>query len=147
MSIVSRSPSPQREPKPGEMDIDKYDEYVPGFAREVITAETRLKPSNKGFAMLAKMGWSEGQSLGISGDGVSYLLSANSEWYTEPHEGRTDPIPFAIKADSSGLGKMSYDMKRIEETVAQRRALDAERQQNETQEQRQAREVSSIISL
>jgi hypothetical protein len=51
------------------MDIEKYDEYVRGPAREVITVETRIKSSNKGFAMLAKLGWSEGQPLGLSADG------------------------------------------------------------------------------
>ena len=55
------------------MDVDnsisKYDEYVRGIAREVITVETKIKPTNKGFAMLAKLGWTEGQPLGVSGDG------------------------------------------------------------------------------
>lgn len=71
ISIVSRTPSPA----PADaMDVDpddlsKYDEYVQGTPQEVITVETRIKPTNKGFAMLAKLGWSEGQPLGISGDG------------------------------------------------------------------------------
>lgn len=74
ISIVSRSPSPNT------MDVDqdhihKYDEYVRGPAREVITVETRIKPHNKGFAMLAKLGWTEGQPLGLSGDGWSTLSS------------------------------------------------------------------------
>jgi hypothetical protein len=51
------------------MDIDTYDGYVHGPAREVITVETRIKSTNKGFAMLAKLGWSEGQPLGLSADG------------------------------------------------------------------------------
>ena len=51
------------------MDLDKYDEYVKGVAREVITVETKIKSDNKGFAMLAKLGWSEGQCLGLSEDG------------------------------------------------------------------------------
>jgi hypothetical protein len=55
------------------MDVDsglsRYDEYVRGAAPEVITVETKIKPTNKGFAMLAMLGWSEGQPLGISGDG------------------------------------------------------------------------------
>lgn len=56
------------------MDIDKYDEYVARPEQEVITVETKIKPSNKGFAMLAKLGWVEGQPLGASGEGnlVSY---------------------------------------------------------------------------
>jgi Wiskott-Aldrich syndrome protein len=52
------------------MDVDKYDEYIKGVAREVITVETKLKPDNKGFSMLAKLGWSEGQPLGLSSDGA-----------------------------------------------------------------------------
>ena len=67
MSLVSHSPSP---PPPDSMDIDKYDEYHRGAEREVITVETKIKPSNKGFAMLAKLGWVEGQPLGLSTDGM-----------------------------------------------------------------------------
>lgn len=52
-------------------DLPKYDEYVRGTAREVITVETKIKPTNKGFTMLAKLGWIEGQPLGLSGDGSS----------------------------------------------------------------------------
>lgn len=120
---MSRTPSPQ--PQDG-MDVDndlpKYDEYVRGTAREVITVETKIKPTNKGFTMLAKLGWIEGQPLGLSGDG------------------RVDPIPFQIKQDLTGLGKTNHDVRMIETTVAQRRGLDSERQQKETESQRRARE-------
>jgi Wiskott-Aldrich syndrome protein len=51
------------------MDVDKYDEYVPRPEQEIITVETKIKSSNKGFAMLAKLGWVEGQPLGVSGEG------------------------------------------------------------------------------
>ncbi|KAI0034905.1 hypothetical protein K488DRAFT_24662, partial [Vararia minispora EC-137] len=119
ISLVSRSPSP---PSPHSMDIDKYDEYVPGYAREEITVDTKIKPTNKGFAMLAKLGWTEGQPLGISG------------------EGRVDPVPFYVKRDLTGLGKISQDVEMIETTVSQRRGLDSERQQRETVDQRRARE-------
>ncbi|KAG6891418.1 hypothetical protein C0992_007197 [Termitomyces sp. T32_za158] len=88
-------------------DIHKYDEYVRGVPHEVITVETKIKPSNRGFAMLEKLGWSEGQPLGISGD-----------------------------------GKISQDVRMIETTVSQRRGLDSERQQKETEDQRRAREES-----
>jgi hypothetical protein len=57
------------------MDIEKYDEYVKGIAREEITVDTKIKSTNKGFAMLTKLGWTEGQPLGISGDGLLDLLS------------------------------------------------------------------------
>ncbi|KAH0838599.1 hypothetical protein J3R83DRAFT_6920 [Lanmaoa asiatica] len=119
VSLVSRTPSPH----PGDViDINKYDEYIHQAPREVITVETKIKNTNKGFAMLAKLGWSEGQPLGLSGDG------------------RVDPIPFQIKNDLTGLGKINQDVRMIETTVSQRRELDSERQRKETQDQRRARE-------
>jgi hypothetical protein len=61
-SILSRTPSPA----PDDIgSLSKYDEYVRGTPREVITVETKIKPTNKGFAMLTKLGW----SVGLSGDG------------------------------------------------------------------------------
>ncbi|KDQ63861.1 hypothetical protein JAAARDRAFT_65852 [Jaapia argillacea MUCL 33604] len=105
-----------------DASIDKYDEYHQGFEREVVTVETKLKPTNKGFAMLAKMGWTEGQPVGLSGDG------------------RVDPVPFYVKHDLTGLGKTGQDVRMIETTVSQRRGLDSERQQKETEEQRRLRE-------
>lgn len=71
---MSRSPSPQPDRDVQMKDIDLYDEHVRGTAREVITVETRIKSSNKGFAMLAKMGWTEGKPLGLSGDGRNLFL-------------------------------------------------------------------------
>ncbi|KAG6832217.1 hypothetical protein H0H92_004182 [Tricholoma furcatifolium] len=120
ISLVSRTPSPA--PMDVDGDINGYDQYVQGAPREVITVETRIKPTNKGFAMLTKLGWTEGQHLGLSGDG------------------RLDPIPFHIKSDLTGLGKTSQDVRMIETTVSQRRGLDSERQQKETEDQRRARE-------
>lgn len=67
VSLVSRSPSPVPQ---DQMDIDKYDDYVRGPVREVITTETKIKNTNKGFMMLSKLGWVEGQCLGLSQDGV-----------------------------------------------------------------------------
>ncbi|RDB29590.1 G patch domain-containing protein 8 [Hypsizygus marmoreus] len=122
ISIASRTPSPPPDAMDVDTDLSKYDEYVRGPAREVITVETKLKATNKGFAMLAKLGWSEGQPLGISGDG------------------RVDPIPFQVKRDLTGLGKTNQDVRMIETTVSQRRGLDSERQQKETEEQRRVRE-------
>ncbi|OAX39439.1 hypothetical protein K503DRAFT_645085, partial [Rhizopogon vinicolor AM-OR11-026] len=123
VSLVSRSPSPP----PDTMDIEKYDEYVRGPAREVITVETRIKNTNKGFTMLAKLGWSEGQPLGLSADA------------------RVDPIPFQVKNDLTGLGKTTQDFRMIETTVAERRKLDSERQRKETEDQRKTREASIIV--
>ncbi len=73
MSLVSRSPSPALPGADGDVDmedVNKYDEHVRGYALETITVETRIKSTNKGFGLLAKMGWVEGQPLGLSGDGA-----------------------------------------------------------------------------
>ena len=55
------------------MDIDKYDEYHSAPPREAITVDTRIKSTNKGFAMLSKLGWTEGTPLGVSGEGMAIL--------------------------------------------------------------------------
>ncbi|KAI9512646.1 hypothetical protein F5148DRAFT_950562, partial [Russula earlei] len=121
MSLVSRSPSPVAQ---NQMDIDKYDDYVRGPVREVITVDTKIKNTNKGFEILSKLGWVEGQPLGLSKDA------------------RIDPIPFHVKNDATGLGKTNQDFRMIETTVSQRREMDSERQRNETEEQRKAREAN-----
>ncbi|KAH7345180.1 hypothetical protein B0J17DRAFT_638705 [Rhizoctonia solani] len=121
ISIVSRSPSPPpRNDK--EEDISVYDRYIRGPTHEPVTVNTKISSTNKGFGMLAKMGWKEGEGLGASG------------------QGRTDPIPFLVKLDALGLGRSSHDERIIESTVSQRRELDSERMVKETEEQRKARE-------
>jgi len=76
VSLVSRSPSPVAH---DQMDIDKYDDYVRGPIREVITVDTKIKSTNKGFKMLSKLGWVEGQPLGLSQDGVLSPLNHSAE--------------------------------------------------------------------
>jgi hypothetical protein len=76
VSLVSRSPSPVAQ---DQMDIDKYDDYVRGPVREVITVDTKIKSTNKGFKMLSKLGWVEGQPLGLSQDGVLSPLNHSAE--------------------------------------------------------------------
>ncbi|CAE6429474.1 unnamed protein product [Rhizoctonia solani] len=121
ISIVSRSPSPPpRNDK--EEDISVYDQYIRGPVREPVTVDTKISSTNKGFGMLAKMGWKEGEGLGASG------------------QGRKDPIPFLVKLDALGLGRSTYDERIIESTVSQRRELDSERMIKETEEQRRIRE-------
>lgn len=76
ISLVSRSPSPVAH---DQMDIDKYDDYVRGPVREVITVDTKIKSTNIGFKMLSKLGWVEGQPLGLSQDGVLSPLNHSAE--------------------------------------------------------------------
>jgi Wiskott-Aldrich syndrome protein len=61
------------------MDIDKYDDYVAGPVREVITVDTKIKNTNRGFKMLSKLGWVEGQCLGLTQDGVPSPLNHPAE--------------------------------------------------------------------
>ena len=136
ISLVSRTPSP---PPQDQMDVDKYDEYSRGVEREIITVDTKISSSNKGFAMLAKLGWVEGQPLGLSADGMPYLSTLGPTLISLV--GRVDPVPFVMKNDFTGLGKNTQDVRMIETTVSQRRELDSERQTKETEDQRKAREV------
>ncbi|GJJ09421.1 hypothetical protein Clacol_003643 [Clathrus columnatus] len=117
VSLVSRSPSPKLD------DIMSYDEHHPAPEKEIITVDTKIKSTNKGYALLSKLGWSDGQPLGRSKDG------------------RVDPIPFYIKNDLTGLGKRAQDERMVETTVSHRRELVSERQIRETSEERQSREV------
>ena len=50
-------------------DVYKYDKYARGYEKEVVTVDTKIPSSNKGFGMLMKLGWVEGQGLGATGDG------------------------------------------------------------------------------
>ena len=52
------------------LDVNLYDEHVKGVEREIITVETKIKSTNRGFTMLAKMGWTEGTPVGLSGEGL-----------------------------------------------------------------------------
>jgi len=73
--------------------------------------------------MLAGLGWQEGRPLGLSPDA------------------RVEPIPFSLKQDFLGLGKLEQDSELVALTVGQRRDLDSERQAKESAEQRKLREV------
>lgn len=58
-----------------DSDVYKYDEYAQGYEKEAVTVDTRIPSSNKGFGMLMKLGWVEGQGLGVDGDGESPNIS------------------------------------------------------------------------
>ena len=69
MSAGSRSSSPLDSMQVDGDDLYKYDEYAQGYEKEVVTVDTRIPSSNKGFGMLMKLGWVEGQGLGVAGNG------------------------------------------------------------------------------
>ncbi|XP_014489188.1 PREDICTED: angiogenic factor with G patch and FHA domains 1 [Dinoponera quadriceps] len=58
-----------------------------------------ISKDNKGFKMLARMGWSEGSSLGKDKDGI------------------TEPIPIKSSHNKSGLGSSEVDFSNIEMDV------------------------------
>lgn len=58
------------------MDITTYDELHAAPEKEVITVETKIKSTNKGYSLLAKLGWIDGQPLGLSGDGTFLLIQS-----------------------------------------------------------------------
>jgi hypothetical protein len=145
VSLISRSSSPVDEAMdvdPGD-NISKYDEFIRKPTQETVTIDTKIKPTNRGFGLLAKMGWVEGQPLGLSGDGMSCTLVSMPTRITEisPSQGLVDPIPFEIKQDTLGIGRATQESSIAAEAVSSRRGLDSERQIQETDEQRRAREV------
>lgn len=48
--------------------IQDYESGV-SIEEEIATLETKIKSTNIGYAMLAKLGWKEGQGLGANGTG------------------------------------------------------------------------------
>jgi hypothetical protein len=122
-------------------NLYKYDEYARGYEKEVVTVDTRIPSSNKGFGMLMKLGWVEGQGLGAAGDGELPTISLYDRRSHPPIQGRVDPVPFHVKQDMTGLGKYGQDEQMIETTVSQRRELVSERLLKESEDQRAEREV------
>jgi hypothetical protein len=59
--------------------------------------------------------------------------------------GRTEPVPFYIKSDLTGLAKAKLDFQMIETTVSHHRELDSERQRRETEEKGKGREVCGAM--
>ena len=64
------------------MDITTYDQHHSAPEREVITVETKIKSTNKGYSILTKLGWKAGQPLGLSGEGASLFTSINHIFLT-----------------------------------------------------------------
>ncbi|XP_017891349.1 angiogenic factor with G patch and FHA domains 1 isoform X2 [Ceratina calcarata] len=68
--------------------------------------DTRIAKDNKGFKLLSKMGWSEGQSLGKEGDG------------------RTEPVSMTNNPSKTGLGAASeFPTIELDSTTEKKQAL------------------------
>ncbi|KAI7895886.1 uncharacterized protein EV154DRAFT_494071 [Mucor mucedo] len=84
--------------------------------------ECHIPESNIGYQLLQKMGWTAGRGLGSRG------------------QGRVDPIRIELKDDALGVGKArEFDTNHIEST-SKRKALDSEKQMDESEIQRTERE-------
>lgn len=91
--------------------------------------DKRLDTSNKGFAMLQKMGYKQGESLG------------------KDNTGRVDPIPIEVKAGRSGLGREAA-VKQIHEAKSElrRRHAEARAQSAERQREMTAQEFRTSLA-
>ncbi|KAI8644946.1 G-patch domain-containing protein [Parasitella parasitica] len=87
-----------------------------------VSMETHIPESNIGYKLLQKMGWQAGKGLGSQG------------------QGRVDPIRIELKDDSLGVGKAEEYTATHVSTTAKRKALDSEKQLEETEIQKLERE-------
>ncbi|KAI9280458.1 G-patch domain-containing protein [Sporodiniella umbellata] len=87
-----------------------------------ITMETHIPESNVGYKMLQRMGWKAGKGLGTSG------------------QGRVDPVRVEMKDETLGLGKAYEYEETHTSSTAKRKALDSEKQLEETEVQKVERE-------
>lgn len=87
-----------------------------------VSMETHIPENNIGYKLLQKMGWQAGKGLGSQG------------------QGRIDPIRIELKDDSLGVGKAEEYTSTHVSTTAKRKALDSEKQLEETEIQKMERE-------
>ncbi|KAI8081516.1 uncharacterized protein BX664DRAFT_317393 [Halteromyces radiatus] len=102
--------------------------YVDFDRIQQTSMEEHLPVHNVGYRLLQKMGWKQGQGLGSLG------------------QGRKEPIRIDMKQDGLGIGKAEQDQEYNESSTAQRKAMDSEKQLEETMEERQLRE-SKVIKI
>lgn len=81
-----------------------------------------LKPDNKGFNLMVKMGYKSGETLGKSSSGSKLKL--------------LEPIPIEIKTDREGLGQSAVRKQKLDEIEKLREKIKAKkRHQEENTEQ------------
>ncbi|KAF9185989.1 G patch domain-containing protein 8 [Haplosporangium sp. Z 767] len=115
----------------GDSDEERFhsrDRDFDGDDDDSATAEaadmhTHIPESNIGYQLLLKMGWKAGKGLG------------------QNETGRTAPITIERKQDVSGLGKQAVDDWYAEASTAKRKTLEAEKQAEETEEEKAKREL------
>ncbi|KAF9283065.1 G patch domain-containing protein 8 [Mortierella alpina] len=103
-----------------DFGIDGYDS---GPEVEAADMQTHIPESNVGYRLLVKMGWKAGTGLGQNATG------------------RKAPIEIERKQDVLGVGKQAVDIWYAEASTAKRKTLEAERQAEETVEEKAKREL------
>ncbi|GJJ75830.1 hypothetical protein EMPS_08188 [Entomortierella parvispora] len=106
-----------------DLSYSDDDEHASRYQTEAASMETHIPESNIGYRLLLKMGWKAGTGLGQNASG------------------RTAPIPIERKNDALGIGKQEVDRWYTENSTAQRKALEVERQAAETEHERIKREA------
>ncbi|CAO3626923.1 unnamed protein product [Cunninghamella blakesleeana] len=104
-----------------EYSLPRHEEpkgYIDFDSMEQTSMEKPISHTNIGYQLLQKMGWKSGQGLGYDG------------------QGRVDPIRIDIKEDSLGIGKAEEDKEFNVSTTAKRKAMDSEKQLEETMEEK-----------
>ncbi|KAM8852190.1 G patch domain-containing protein 11 [Synchiropus picturatus] len=106
----------KREEKHKELNIKNRQKSYKEQERESREAalQSSISNQNKGFALLQKMGYKEGQGLGKQG------------------AGRVEPIPLNIKNDRGGIGMEEAKKRKAEEALEDYRQKVRAKQQNET---------------
>ncbi|CAO3635952.1 unnamed protein product [Mucor hiemalis] len=99
--------------------------YIDFETTALVSMETHISEKNVGYKLLQKMGWTAGKGLGPQ------------------LQGRIDPIRIELKDDSLGVGKAEEYNTTHTITTAKRKALDSEKQMDETDVQRVEREYKA----
>ncbi|KAG0052902.1 G patch domain-containing protein 8 [Gryganskiella cystojenkinii] len=106
-----------------ESDFSDSDGDESRYTTEAANMETHIPESNVGYRLLLKMGWRAGTGLGQNATG------------------RTAPVPIERKYDVLGIGKQEVDRWYTENSTAQRKTLEVEKQAEETEQERLKREA------
>ncbi|KAI8985233.1 hypothetical protein BDB01DRAFT_789405 [Pilobolus umbonatus] len=114
-----------------EEDDTVLDEFSSGdFSTAVqVSMDTHIPETNIGYKLLQKLGWKAGKGLGAEG------------------QGRVDPIRIDLKDDSLGVGKAEEYMSNHISSTAKRKALDSEKQMEETDVQKVERVFKVIKKM
>lgn len=89
--------------------------------REAALSSSTLDPSNKGFKMMAKLGFKPGDALGkqpspsASTDGAGSSTATTNDW----GRSRTEPLNIVIKEDRGGIGLDSEKKRKFREEAEQ----------------------------